>query len=245
MIPGLSDKGMDLFCLVPARGGSKGLPGKNLMEVQGISLVARAILLARKARGIKKVILSTDDENIMLEGKRAGCDVLLKRPPELASSEAPMVNVIEHACNWITNHFRTRGNAFGLIILQPTSPMRRLEHINDAVDLFSRHIQSGEFISGVMSVSPVPDHFYPHRTFRLRGNSFPSAAEILTERLYYRNGAVIILRSDCIAALNRFTPPVIPYPIEEQMISIDSLMDLMAVECCGMVLEPDHDSICW
>ena len=134
-----STKQKMFIAIIPARGGSKGLPGKNLIEVQGISLVARAILLARQVPDICRVILSTDDEDIMEEGKRAGCEVPFKRPSALSRSDTPMVKVLEHAVGWIRSDIADEKGSFsGLVVLQPTSPMRKLEHIIGALTLFKK-----------------------------------------------------------------------------------------------------------
>ena len=149
----ISEQQAGFVALIPARGGSKGLPGKNLMEVQGISLVARAILLAQRIPGILRIILSTDDDRIMAEGRRTGCDVPFKRPADLSRSGTPMVKVLEHAIEWIRSDMGNFNERFsGLVVLQPTSPMRRLEHIIGALNLFKEQKESGKNISGVTTV---------------------------------------------------------------------------------------------
>ena len=242
---------MNFVALVPARGGSKGLPGKNLMEVQGISLVARAILLAKQIPDISRVILSTDDERIIEEGRRAGGEVPFRRPLDLSRSDTPMLKVLEHAVEWIRNDVgNTDDGLSGLVVLQPTSPMRKKVHIIEALDLYRRKKHNGENIAGVISVSPVPSAFYPFRIFKYtkkrnlstRNERCQPITNLTNdksiENLFYRNGAVIVLDPNHLSALNSFSPKILPYIIEEPLISIDTLYDLLCVGHCGRRLEP-------
>lgn len=239
----------DLIALIPARGGSKGLLGKNLKKVQGISLVSRAVLLAKKVPSISRVILSSDDDLILNEGKKSGCDILLKRPVELAESETPMVKVLEHAVGWIRENLDVEStNPFGLVVLQPTSPMRKTEHVAGAVDLYVK--EKKNHIAGVISISPVPVECRPDNLFQAQNDStadyrrqgiriINKAGLIPKNSHYYRNGAALVLDPNYLSALNYFTPPILPFIIEEPLISIDSFFDLMRVEHCGRRLEPD------
>lgn len=251
-------KKMNFIALVPARGGSKGLPGKNLMEVQGISLVARAILMAKQIPDISRVILSTDDERIMEEGQRVGGEVPFKRPGNLSRSETPMVRVLEHALEWIRSDMPNSDECLsGLVVLQPTSPMRKPEHVMGAINLYKEEIRSRGKISGVTTVSPVPENCLPSKLFRFKGAHSLNPEEEKKGRniikagfktdgqLYYRNGAAIILNTNHLGALNTFYPPLIPYIIQEQLVSIDSFHDLMKAEYCGRKLDPDPREINW
>lgn len=238
------------IALVPARGGSTGLPGKNMMEVQGISLVARAVKLGVMTPNISRVLLSSDDKGIIDEAKKAGCEIPFKRPSELSTSDTPMVKVLEHAVRWIRDDMHGSGEDLrGLVVLQPTSPMRRLSHIIEAVELYDELKTAGRDISGVISVSPVPDAFSPERIIKPEIKKMREAETVTASRpgahrsiagetLYYRNGAVIVLDPDCLPALNSFNPPVYPYVIHDPLVSIDSLFDLRRVEFCGRMLEP-------
>src|SRR4051812_18063008 len=87
---------MPVLALIPARGGSKGLPGKNLKLLGGRSLIAHAAVAARESDVVDRIVLSTDAEDIATEGVREGIEVLM-RPAELATDESPMLPVIRHA----------------------------------------------------------------------------------------------------------------------------------------------------
>lgn len=243
----------DYLAVIPARGGSKGLPGKNLRKVQGLSLVARAVLLARQVSGIKWIIVSTDDPKIAGEARFVGGEVPFLRPRELARSETPMTDVLEHAYSWFKKHVAIDA-VNGLILLQPTSPMRKLEHINGAIDLYEHYQKTMGNVASVSSVSPVPDRFRPEFHWQpsrrpVRGrknrciNPMVRSAAPSVVPVYYRNGAVIILDPDRLQALTLNESPVSPYIIDEPLVSIDSLHDLLSAEYCGRRLEPDPSTM--
>jgi CMP-N,N'-diacetyllegionaminic acid synthase len=122
----------EILALIPARGGSKGIPGKNLQLVGGTSLVGRAILRARGARGIGRVVVSTDSAEISSEAIRWGAEVL-ERPPDLARDETPMLGVLQHACGT----FRKReANVRAIVLLQPTSPFLSSRTIETGLERF-------------------------------------------------------------------------------------------------------------
>ena len=146
--------------MITARGGSKGIPGKNLKPLAGKPLLAYTIEAARASGVLDRVILSTDDEVIASYARELGCDVPFMRPPELARDETPHLPVMQHAVAWLGEHQHYRPDA--VVILQPTSPLRRGEHIRDALALLERH-----HVDSVVSVSPVPAHMNPMRMLRL------------------------------------------------------------------------------
>ena len=119
------------FGVIPARGGSKGLPGKNLKRLGALSLIGHAIASAREARRLSRVIVSTDDEAIAEEARRHGAEVPFLRPAPLASDEAGMVPVLQHAVRWL----ESAGTRPDLIVtLQPTSPFRGGAEIDATID---------------------------------------------------------------------------------------------------------------
>ena len=126
-----------LFLLV-GRGGSKGLPGKNLREIGGLSLIGYKARSARQSRYCSRLIVSSDSEEIRAEAKRHGAEVLFSRPAELATDTASSNDVILHAMDWIKAHEGRRYHA--IMVLEPSSPFARSEHYDRAVDLFmARH----------------------------------------------------------------------------------------------------------
>jgi CMP-N,N'-diacetyllegionaminic acid synthase len=122
-----------LFLLV-GRGGSKGLPGKNLREIGGLSLIGYKAVSALRSRYCSRLIVSSDSPEIQAEAKRHGAEVLFSRPPELATDTASSNDVILHAMDWIETRERRRYDA--IMVLEPSSPFARPDHYDRAVELF-------------------------------------------------------------------------------------------------------------
>jgi len=175
---------MDVLGLIPARGGSKGVPRKNLAQVAGKPLLAWTVEAARAASELTRVVVSTDDDEIAAE---AGVEVL-RRPAELAADDTPMLDVVRNAVAELSPDI--------VVLLQPTSPLRRAEHVDAAVRLL---LESGA--DAVVSVVAVPHRYSPEalmdvvdgRVFA-RGSARTRQEKAL---VYARNGpAVLALRSE-------------------------------------------------
>jgi N-acylneuraminate cytidylyltransferase len=123
-----------LLALIPARGGSKGLPGKALRCLAGMPLIAHSIELARRCPAIARVVVSTDSAEIADAARSFGADVPFMRPPELARDDTPMWPVVRHALGAI----EANGDCFsGLLLLQPSNPARLPEDVDRAVSLLA------------------------------------------------------------------------------------------------------------
>jgi len=191
---------MKVLGVITARGGSKGLPGKNLRPLAGKPLIAHTIDAARDSRAFDRVVLSTDDDAIAAAALARGCEVPFLRPVELARDETPHLPVLQHAVQWLRECERYEPNA--VMILQPTSPLRRAVDIVDAIALLER---SGA--DSVVSVSEVPAHYNPMRTLRLDAQGFASlfvTGEAVRRRINRRqdmpaawtmNGAIYLFRT--------------------------------------------------
>lgn len=121
-----------ILSLIPARGGSKGVSRKNIRPLYGKPLIAWTIEQTKKSRYIDKVIVSTDDEEIIKVSKRYGAEVPFKRPRKLATDKAKAIGLILHAINFMEKE----GDIFDIVVLlQPTSPLRATEDIDAAIEL--------------------------------------------------------------------------------------------------------------
>src|SRR5439155_21182962 len=121
-----------IVAIIPARGGSRGLTGKNLRRIAGQPMIVHTIRAALDARRIDRVIVSTDDRGIRDVATAAGAEVPFLRPEQLAADDTPTVDVIEHAVREIEKS----GPAISVIVtLQPTSPLRGSKEIDDALAL--------------------------------------------------------------------------------------------------------------
>lgn len=151
---------MKTLGVITARGGSKGILNKNLKPLAGKPLLAYTLEAARDAGVFDRVILSTDDAAIAEYGRSRGCDVPFMRPPELAQDDTPHLPVLQHAVRRLQNEQGYRPDA--VVILQPTSPLRRAEHMRQAVEWLA-----GSEVDSVVTVSAVPAHMNPMRMLRV------------------------------------------------------------------------------
>jgi len=191
---------MNVLGLITARGGSKGIPGKNLAPCGGLPLLAWTCAAARDARCLTRTLVSTDDPAIAEYAVAAGVDAPFLRPAALASDTATSIDVAQHALAWLEEHERWRVEV--LVLLQPTSPMRRARHIDEA------YAALGEADS-VVSVVEVPHRFAPWSVLVRDGELVREyqAGELPFDRfrrqgqpvLYARNGpAVVVTRASVI-----------------------------------------------
>jgi len=124
---------MKVLYLMTARGGSKGVPGKNLRKIKGISLVGLKAIAAQRARTCSRLIISTDSLEIQEEARLYGVEVLFTRPAELATDTAPSADVVLHAIDWIENKTDERYDA--VMLLEPASPFTRPFDYDNAVEM--------------------------------------------------------------------------------------------------------------
>lgn len=128
---------MEVLALIPARGGSKSIPKKNIYSVAGKPLISWAIEAAKKAKKIDRVIVSTDSEEIAAVAKQYGAEVPFMRPAKYAEDLTPDLPVFQHALTWLKDNENYVPDA--VVHLWPTSPYRRPEDIDEAVDLLEKN----------------------------------------------------------------------------------------------------------
>jgi CMP-N-acetylneuraminic acid synthetase len=214
---------VDVVALVPARGGSKGIPRKNLVPLAGKPLIRWTIDAARAAETVTRVVVSTDDDEIAAEAHDVD---VLRRPAELSADETPMLPVIHDALAAYPCEV--------LVLLQPTSPLRRPGHVDDAVRLLQ---DTGA--DAVVSVVSVPHRYVPSslmqllgdRLERLSGSEPQGSLRQGKQQLYARNGpAVLALRPDTLGE-DLFGGDVRAYVMDERdSLDIDTPYDLELAE---------------
>ena len=214
--------------IIPARGGSKGIPGKNLVALGGRPLIAHTFEAARASRTLTRIVLSTDSEQIAEFGRAEGIDVPFLRPSSLADDDTPMLAVLQHAIGALESRPEI------IVLLQPTSPLRRAEHIDAAVTLLQR-----TSADSVVSVIAVPHQFTPGSLMRVEGDRIvPFLNETAAMRrqdkpvLYARNGpAILVTRSQIIESGRLYGGDTRPYVMSrEDSIDIDEPFDLEIAE---------------
>lgn len=210
---------------VCARGGSKGLPGKNIRDFAGQPLIARTIAQARACAGIAGVYVSTDDEAIAQAARAAGAVVPYRRPSELATDEAGKLSVIEH----LVRHLEAQGLSIDTVVdLQPTSPLRDSADIDAALALRDR-------APLVVSVSEAHDNPYFNLVEQQAGGLVTlskgqgSARRQDTPAVYALNGALYVWQRDALALAavqGLWSVPMAPYVMPRwKSVDIDDLQD--------------------
>jgi len=193
---------MNVLGIIPARGGSKGVVGKNQKMLSDKPLIQYTIETALQSN-LSDVIVSTDDENIAAISKALGIKVPFIRPSEFASDNAESIDVAIHALNFMENLIKKRIDA--VMLLQPTTPFRSIDDINNAIKLLSQHKDA----DSVISVVDVEGHHPARMKFINDGVLIdPVFCEKVEnqnrqelDKMYIRNGAIYLTKSDII--LNR------------------------------------------
>ena len=222
---------MRILALIPARGGSKRLPGKNIKLLGGKPLINWAIEAAQGIPEICEILVSTDAPEIALVAKEAGANVPWLRPEVLSTDQATSVDVALHALNWYESQ---NGVVDGLLLLQPTSPFRTQVTIKQGIEIFKSHGNRP-----VVGVSPVHDH--PMWTFKMRdgylapfleNNGFGIRSQDL-EPAFVANGGFYLISPDEIRKSKSFiSPESIPLLVDssEETLDIDTESDFKFAE---------------
>lgn len=168
--------------LIPARGGSKSIPKKNIIDLGGFPLIAYSIAAAKLSKNIDRIIVSTDSEEIAEVAKKYGAEVPFMRPAEFATDTSPAVDAVRHALGWFTQHESNQPEY--VVFLNPTTPLRDSQLIDEAIEkifnsagatsLRSAHEMSetaykvfkldGEFFTGLLPGKP-DDHSLARQLF--------------------------------------------------------------------------------
>ncbi len=223
---------MTFIGVIPARGGSKGIPRKNLALCAGQSLLAHASVSALQSNVLQRVILSTDAEEIAVAGRALGLEVPFLRPSALAADDTLMVEVLRHLLDWLTE---TGQRVDGLVLLQPTSPLRRAAQVAEATAQFE-----ATGAATLVSVTRVPHQFTPGSVMELKQGCLTpwqsSQPNVLRRQdkpdLYARNGpAILIVRPDLVRAGQLYGEPTVGYLMSaHDSVDVDGPEDLRLAE---------------
>lgn len=189
-----------ILCIIPARGGSKRLPGKNIKQLDGMPLIGYAIAATKGSRYIDTTIISTDDEDIARVAKEQGAEVPFMRPKELADDTVPTVPVLQHA----VHYFEHAGEMFDLVVLvQPTVPGLESKDIDAAIEQLA-----ATGAHSCVSICEIIDR--PEWMYRI-GDGARITPYVETdatrsqdmEQLYRLNGAVYVALRDVLMQGNK------------------------------------------
>lgn len=219
--------GRKVLALIAARGGSKGLPGKNILPVAGRPLLAWTVDAAHAARSVDRVVLSSDDEAIMAVARACGCEVPFRRPAALATDTATSIDVVIHALDTLPGYDL-------IVLLQPTSPLRTAADIDATCERLAT-------IGAPACVSVCPVDQSPYWMYSLTADQglvpIIAAPVAATRRqdlspVYALNGAVYVANTTWLRRTRTFvTRETVAYVMPpERSIDIDTKADLEAFE---------------
>lgn len=225
---------MKLLALIPARGGSKGVPGKNMRLLGGRPLIWYSYEAARLSKVFSEIVLSTDDPAIAKVGEGIGCMVPYIRPEELATDNARSIDVVNHALSFL----ETVGLFYdAVVLLQPTSPFRRLNLINEAIQTMIKNNADS-----IVSVRKVPHQYNPHWVFEELSDQILRIAtgelQLISRRqdlpnAYYRDGQIYITKTEILNKKKSFIGDKLTFILNEYAgaaINIDAEADWQEAE---------------
>lgn len=218
--------------IIPARGGSKGVPKKNTRLLNNLPLITYTIRAAKPSSYIDRLIVSTDSEEIASIARQESVDVPFLRPAEYATDTAKAIDVLMHAVHFMET---LDERIYPLIVyLEPPAPLRITEDIDAAIELFAR-----ENPDSVVSVN-VANQFHPILMKKIENNRLkpiwkeePEGVprQLYDPTAYMRNGAVYVFRREHILAGRLYGTDIVPYVMPlERSVCIDDLMDWYVAE---------------
>lgn len=238
-------KGKSVLAIIPARDGSKGLPGKNILPMCGKPLIAWSILQGLESQYIDEVLVTTDSKKILDIAKQFGANAPFIRPKPLADDDATSIEVLLHGIDYLAKAGRTYDF---LVLLEPTSPLRDVSDIDGAIELLTNN-ELAESVVGVAKVEGA----HPSFLFTIQNdlltpfkNGDPNGLrrQDLRDDYYYLEGSIYV---SSIATLKErrgfYHAGTMPWVVERyKAIEIDELCDFIATEAL-MHAKLNHDLI--
>lgn len=221
-----------VLAVVPARGGSKGVPLKNLRRIGGRSLVQITAETVAQIPEIELAVVSTDHEEIAAEAERFGLRAPFRRPESLSGDRISDIQVLQHALAEMEKLEKKRYDA--VVMLQPTCPLRKPEHVRECLRLLEE-----KNAPSAWTVSPVDVKFHPLKQLSLSESGdlnyfLPEGKSIIARQqlteTYIRNGACYAWRREWIEKGELLPPHTLPVIIRDRLVNIDTLADLAAAE---------------
>lgn len=218
-----------MIAIIPARGGSKGLPGKNIRPLDGKPLIAYAIECAKKAKLVDRVIVSTDDSKIADVARRHGAEVPFMRPDSLATDDAKAIDNYVYTVDRLSSEWGVQIEEF--VVLQPTTPLRTSEDVDGAIELF-RAKNADSVVSYTPEAHPVRWHKYLDENMAfvdIFDQTIDNRQALRTS--YYPNGAVYVFRTEVVRAGKYYTDKSFAYVMpRNRSVDIDTLDDFRYAE---------------
>lgn len=218
--------GMHLLGVIPARGGSKGVPGKNIRPVGGKPLIAWTIEAAKSSKFLDRIVLSSDDQEIIAAAQKYNCDVPFVRESQLAGDTTPTIDVVLDALN------RCPGYEW-VVLLQPTSPLRTAQDIDQAIERCMT--QNASSCVSVCLAQESPYWMYTLDQDNYLAPLLPNASVTRRQDLppvYSLNGAIYLAKSEWLMRERKFlTSETVAYEMPvERSLDIDTESDLLQLK---------------
>ncbi|TDP00864.1 cytidylyltransferase domain-containing protein [Flavobacterium sp. 245] len=214
---------MKILAIIPARGGSKGVPGKNIKLLGDKSLIVHAIDCAKESKMISKIVVTTDSPEIINVVEKENVDIIV-RPDNLAKDDSPVVNAVKHVLDTLKSDYDL------LVLLQPTAPLRSAQQLDEIINMFKKDLS----LEGVISVVPMDD-IHPARMYQLDENinliPYINSGETLRRQdltpVYYRNGCFYAVTQKAFLEQNTLMPTYKkPYIMDPNwLVNIDNKRD--------------------
>ncbi|WP_339653591.1 acylneuraminate cytidylyltransferase family protein [uncultured Salegentibacter sp.] len=221
---------MKVLAIIPARGGSKGVPRKNIMKFDGKPLLAYAIEAGMESKKISKLVVNTEDKEIAKIARNFNCEVVM-RNSKIAGDQSQIIDTVLQTLDY----FEDKNQYFeAIILLQPTAPLRKGEDIDNAIGL----LQSNSKTDAVISMVKVEDH-HPARMYKIQNGILDNLMpEYETQNrqelpeLYLRNGCIYLVRTSALKKEQSLMPEKkIPYIMDSKWaVNIDTEIDVIVLE---------------
>ncbi len=224
-----------VLALIPARGGSKGIPKKNIKLLRGKPLIVWSIESAKKSRFIDRVVVSTDSEEIAEVARKAGAEVPFLRPAEISQDLTPDTPVFEHALLWFKEHDGFMPNF--IVHLRPTGPLRTAEEIDEAIEMLALDLDADSVRSVEEPAKPPfkmwePEGKYVKPFAELHGmKDFHTMPRQLLPKVYQTTADIGIMRTRTVTEKKSVIGDrVIPYLLKRLTVDIDHPIDFEIAE---------------
>ncbi|MBM4002646.1 MAG: acylneuraminate cytidylyltransferase family protein [Planctomycetes bacterium] len=225
----------EILALIPARGGSKGIPGKNIRLLGGRPLIDYAWAAASGCPSVTRIIVDTDSDAIAAVARQRGAEVPYLRPADLAQDATPTIDVVIHALRWLADHQDYRPEI--VLLLQPTAPLRTSAHLAEAL----RRLQNEPGADAIVSVSAVPAHYNPLWQYRLDDGTLRlfcggAPGDVVRRRqdlppTYIRNGAIYATRTETVLRGSLYGERCLAYEMPAELhLNIDTWEDWQRAE---------------
>lgn len=219
-----------IIAIIPARGGSKGIPKKNIVKINGKPLISYSIDVAKKSKLIDRVIVTTDNDEIAEISKKYGAEIPFIRPSDLAEDHVPTYPVIRHTVKWLEENENYKPDL--IVLLEPTFPLRTSDEVDRAIKTIQK---DGKADSLRSVIEPFQNPFkmwkikdkYLTPLIETENDSFEQPRQTL-DRIYWQNGHIYISRYDTIMKKgNIHGEKILPFILDEdKFIDVDTKKDL-------------------